>query len=116
MFISQILPQPNLLLTITVEAGDYDRIDTPVCVRTNDIEFDFEKEPFVIVEVKWAEKTEIPVQYEAGTDGKLWFVLSGKTESGTKRTFELYAGSSRLILNHIRAEKDEKALNFETRR
>lgn len=106
------------LATITVEAGDYTRIDTPVCVRTNDIGFDFEKELFIIVEthgrasVLGNDEKEIPAQYEAGDPGKLWFVLSGKTESGAKRTFELYAGSSRLSLINVQAEKDEKALTL----
>ena len=103
---------PKSLAVITVEAGNYERIDTPVCVRTNDIQFDFEKEPFVIVEVKGNDEKEIPAQYESGNPSKLWFILSGKTEAGAKRTFKIYARKPQVNLKGITAEKDDKALTL----
>ncbi len=98
------------LATVTIEAGEHTRIDTPVWVSTNDIKFDFTKEPFVIVEVNGSEEEEIPAQYEAGAPSKLWFILSGMTEAGTKRTFRLYARHPRAGLTGITTQKDDKAL------
>ncbi|MBN2591178.1 MAG: PmoA family protein [Sedimentisphaerales bacterium] len=101
------------IATITVEAGDYDRIDTPVCVRTNDIEFDFEKEPFVVMEVRGGNEMVIPAQYEAGKSPKVWFRLSGKTEAGTNKVFKIYPNyDSRIDWAFISVQKDDKALTL----
>jgi hypothetical protein len=113
-FCAETAGHASLLATITVEAGEHTRIDTPVYVSINDIKYDFEKEPFVLLEIKGQEKVEVPVQYEPGTEGKLWFVLSGRTEAGAKRSFELYTSQpqSRDARPYVSIQKDDKTLTL----
>ncbi|MEJ2649664.1 MAG: PmoA family protein [Sedimentisphaerales bacterium] len=108
---------PKPLATITVVAGEHTRIDTPVWVSLDDIKFDFEKDPFVLVEMLSRasvpeEEKEIPSQYEAGKPARLWFVLEGKTEAGTQRVFRLYARQPRADWPNISTQKDDKALTL----
>ncbi len=123
----------SLLATITIEAGNHTRIDTPVWFSPNEVNFDFEKDPFVIVEtngrasIPGTDEKEIPAQYESGNPAKIWFILDGKTEAGTTRTFRLYSCSvqsaeSRDMLRRtqnaerrtiITTQKDDKALTLE---
>ena len=111
-FSSEVTTISKPLATITVEAGEHARIDTPVSVCPNDVEFDFTKEPFVIVEVNGTAEKEVLAQYEPGNPPKLWFILSGKTEAGTTRTFRLYARHPRADWIGIKTQKDDKALTL----
>ena len=112
------------LATITVEAGEYTRIDTPVWFSPNSetigIKYDFAKEPFALVETyvrtSQSEEKEVPAQYEASQStgtAKIWFILNGKTEAGSKRTFKLYARNPRTDWTSITTQKDDKALTLE---
>jgi len=96
--------------TITVDAGAYNRTDTPVSVTLDGIPLGFPEEKFHLVEVADAKKNRIPAQFEAGSPPKLWFILSGKTEAGSKRVYELYAGSDGADLVNIEIRKDNKRL------
>ncbi|MBN1972807.1 MAG: PmoA family protein [Sedimentisphaerales bacterium] len=105
----------NPLATITVEAGEHTRIDTPVWINIDVIKFDFAKEPFVIVEVNGVDEKEVAAQYEPGSPAKLWFTLTGKTQAGAKRVFKLYARpGTRAYWSTVKAEKDDKALTLKS--
>ena len=89
----QPVSQAGPLAKITVEAGDYTRIDTPVTARLDGVPLGFPSDEIRLVEVKGSRRVEVPVQLEAGSPPRLWWVLSGKTEAGSKRTYELVKGS-----------------------
>jgi len=75
--------------TIIVDAGGYDRVDTPVSVSLDGVPLGPGEGAFMLVEKVGGETATYPVQLEAGSEPRLWFVVSGKTKAGTRRTFSL---------------------------
>jgi hypothetical protein len=78
------------LATITVEAGKYTRIDTPVSVALDGISYTRLR----LEETKGSQRLPVPTQLEPGNPPRLWWILSGTTEAGGKRIYELLQGSS----------------------
>ena len=78
------------MATITVEAGKYARIDTPVSVELDGISYT----RLHLEEIKGSQRLPVPTQIEAGNPPRLWWILSGTTEAGEKRIYELLKGSS----------------------
>jgi len=99
------------LARITVEAGDYTRIDTPVAAELDGVPVGFPSDDIRLVEVKGSRHIDVPIQFEAGSPPKLWWVLSGKTEAGDKRTYELIRGG-RTVRDSVRAKRDDKVLQI----
>jgi hypothetical protein len=88
-----ILPTRSLaqpLATITVEAGSIQRVDTPVFAPLVGLT----GASLRLEEIKGSERVGVPVQIEAGDVPKLWWILSGTTEAGQSRTFELIKGTA----------------------
>jgi len=112
-----ILPQTPAtagpVATITVDAGSYTRIDTPVSVALDGIPLGLTNAQYYLLEVSDSKKNRVPVQIEAGSPPKLWFILPGRTEAGSKRIFELYPNSDNASLTHIEARKDNKRLTLQ---
>ena len=104
------------LARITVMAGDYTRIDTPVTARLDGVPLGFPSEEIQLVEVKRVHGLEaratVPVQLEAGSPPRLWWVLSGKTEAGEKRTYELVKGG-KAVRAGVSAKWNDKVLWIE---
>ena len=82
------------LATITVEAGKHSRIDTPVSVSLGDMSERLSKGEFRLEEIKGSQRRPVPAQIECGNPARLWWILSGTTEAGTKRVYELTQESS----------------------
>jgi len=100
------------LARITVEAGDYTRIDTPVMASLDGVPLGFPSDEIRLVEVKGTKRLDVPVQFEAGSPPRLWWILSGKTETGSKRTYELVKGSKKAEAG-VRAKRNNKVLKIE---
>lgn len=77
------------LARITVEAGAHTRVDTPVSVSLAGAPLGFPDAEYVLREVGGSSRRLCSAQVEAGSPARLWFILSGKTKAGAKRTFEL---------------------------
>jgi hypothetical protein len=77
------------LARITVEAGEHTRVDPPVCVALAGVPGVALGAEYVLVEGESAQRVVHPAQLEGASPVKLWWILSGKTQAGTKRTFEL---------------------------
>jgi len=89
--------QPNTvepLATITVEAGEYTRIDTPVSISLEGISDDIIESDLRIEEIKGSERIPVAAQTESGDTPRLWWILSGTTPADAQRTFELLRGST----------------------
>jgi len=109
--------------TLTVDAGRHTRIDTPVSVALEGIPLGFADAQYYLIEQGDSKKNRIPVQIEAGSGAKLWFILSGTTEARRKRVFELYPATHRfaevnpggdsVALTHIETKKDNKRLTLQ---
>jgi len=95
-------------LIIIVEAGSHDRIDTPVSIA-------LEQEPkggdnFSLIEITKTGGKVIPAQIEPGNPPRLWFILTGKTPAGSKRTFQLLEESNATNSSSIEVKKDDKTM------
>lgn len=75
------------LATIRVDAGAYDRVDTPVSVSVEGPAIG--AGAFMLVEKVGGESVTYPAQLEAGSPPRIWFVLAGTTKAGAARTFSL---------------------------
>jgi hypothetical protein len=88
-----LLPQNPIfaepLARITVEAGKHLRIDTPVSLTLDGLAENLSDPSLRLEELKDSERFAVPWQIEPGEPPKLWWILSGTTPSGTKRTYEL---------------------------
>jgi len=84
------------LAKITVEAGDYTRVDTPVSLDLSGVPFGLPNERPILVEIKGDERVPLPVQLEPGSPPRLWWILSGETPAGSKRVYELVTSSTRV--------------------
>jgi hypothetical protein len=81
---------------ITVDAGDYARLDTPVSLDLSGVPFGFPNEELSLVEVKGSTRIPVSIQLEQGSPPRLWWVLSGETPAGGKRIYELSRSSTSL--------------------
>jgi len=97
----------------TVEAGEVERLDTPVCV-----ELAGTLEPFAAAPCRLEElaaegrRSPVPCQVEAGPPPRVWFILAGKTPKGARRTFELTPAAGQAAkAPAVTAERGEKSLD-----
>jgi hypothetical protein len=111
--IAQSVNEGGPVATITVDAGSHTRIDTPVSLNLDGIPLGFADAQYYLIEQGDPKKNPIPVQIEAGSPPKLWFILSGTTEAKSKRVFELYPGGDTASLTHIEAKKDNRRLTLQ---
>ena len=71
---------------ITVEAGRYERNDTPVSIRLGQ---SLRGKQIRLEEIKGAKRLPVPAQIESARQPRLWWILAGKTAAGAKRLYEL---------------------------
>ena len=110
VLLPQTVTKAGPVATITVDAGSYTRIDTPVSVVLDGIPLGLADAEYYLLEVGDSKKSRIPVQIEAGSPPKLWFILSGTTKAKSKWVFELHPAGDSVSLTHIEAKKDNKRL------
>ena len=109
LFSPQSIARGKPLAEITVDAGDYQRVDTPVSLDLSGVPVGFPTDQLRLVEVRGSKRTDVPVQFEAGSPPRLWWILSGTTEPGDKRTYEFLKGSTGSSPG-ISAKQSEKVL------
>jgi len=100
------------LAHITVDAGHYVRVDTPVSLDLSGVPVGFPSDRLRLVEVKGSRRTDVPMQFEAGSPPRLWWVLSGTTEPGDKRAYELVEGDAGTAQG-VSAKKNDKVLELQ---
>lgn len=99
----------QVLTRIVVEAGAFKRDNTPVSLALDEITA-LPDTAFSLVEVTGGRKVNVPFQVEQGHTRRLWWILSGLTGSGTKRTFELVQGNAASPAALIQADDREGTL------
>jgi hypothetical protein len=87
------LAQGDPLGKITVNAGHYARLDTPVSLDLSGVPFGFPNEELSLIEIKGNQRISVPVQFEPGSPPRLWWILSGETTADGKRIYELSRSS-----------------------
>ena len=90
----QSLWAEETLAKITVDAGKHTRIDTPVSVSLDILSGHLSKTEYRLEEIKDSHRRPVPSQIEPGNPARLWWLLSGKTEAGAKRIYEITTDSS----------------------
>ena len=77
------------LLKFEVLAGTTDRIDCPVCLTIDQVNYNTDSLKLALFEIKEKTETAVPIQLETGRGAKIWFILNGFTLKNSKRTFIL---------------------------
>lgn len=68
---------------------DEDRLDYPVSVSLDGLNYNTDKGNLVLYEITNAGEKEIPCQLEPGHSAQLWFILKGESKKGSSREFVL---------------------------
>lgn len=113
LFSQQILAQE--LAKFAIESGDFDRIDAPVSVSLDGINYNTDKGNLVLLEITGDGEKPIPCQIENGHSARLWFILSGTTMKNSTRKFVLRLeenGSNMAEDSKIILKKDHKDLSL----
>ena len=110
-----LLPVPvtlgEPLARITVDAGDYIRVDTPVSVDLSGVPFGLPDDKPSLVEIKGNRRIPVAAQLEPGSPPRLWWILSGETPVGAKRVYELNRSSASVSPETgVQAVKDDSVL------
>jgi hypothetical protein len=96
---------------ITVDAGHYARLDTPVSLDLSGVPCGFPDERLSLVEIKGDRRIPVLVQFEPGSPPRLWWILSGETPADGKRIYELSRGPASVNEQPgVQAVKDDSAL------
>lgn len=96
-------PQKAQLLHFYVDAGAYQRINTPVSVELEGV-IKSDTLSFQLYEKVKGALVEKPFQVEPSYVSRLWWILDGVTDAGKKREFFLYKNSLQKIQNAITSE------------
>jgi hypothetical protein len=97
--------------TITVEAGDFVRTDSPASVALDGATPDTLGKGLKLTEIKGNDRVAVPCQVEAGSPARLWWILDGTTPAGEKRVYELETGSD-AAKQAVGVRQDEKVLDI----
>ena len=101
--------QKTELLHFNVEAGKYQRINTPVSVNLDAISIS-DTLSFQLFEKIKGQLVEKPCQVEPGYTPLLWFILDGTTETGKLREYFLFRNEKSKILNIITTDLTSEAI------
>ena len=99
------------LATITVEAGQYARTDTPVSVPLATVPQAVAGRALSLQEVRGADRVTVPAQIEQGATPRLHWILSGTLPAGQTRVYELVAGAAQ-AQRVVSATKDDQVLEI----
>lgn len=81
------------LATITVEAGNHRRVDTPVSVNLPAVSKQLLNDGAYLVQVQPPRGKRVPAQIEQGNPPKLWWIIAGNMPPAGLRIYKLYAGA-----------------------
>lgn len=114
LFWQESLPQD--ISKFTLYSGNIERMDAPVCIPLDGLNYNTDKGTLALFEVTKSGEKEIPCQLEPGYNAKLWFTLPGITKKSIIREYILKLkttfDSTQSTLPLIMLKKDEKDLNF----
>lgn len=98
----------EILGKITVEAGGYTRIGTPVSVALKGID----ASQLGLEKIKGDQRSTVIAQIEKGEPRRLWWILSGVTKPGEKRCYELVAGRPLAEQSSVDVTKNDSSLEI----
>ncbi len=106
--------EPAILAKITIESGNHTYYNNPVSASLDGMDLRLHKGVLQLVEVTGGNQVITTAQLKPGNPDRLTWILDGKTEPGTERTYELRLVDS---LDHqppayapVKVEDDGKSL------
>jgi hypothetical protein len=105
------LAQKSELRRFTVDAGNYQRINTPVSADISDVSIS-DTLCFQLFEIVKGKEIEVATQVEPGYNPRLWWVLQGTTPAGTKREYILYKTLDVKYKTEVKTEKTDGLLRI----
>jgi hypothetical protein len=104
-FISAIasFSQKTEVLKFSVEAGKYQRINTPVSLDLADIIVS-DTLTLQLFELVKGKQVEVQCQVEPGYSSRLWWIMDGTTAAGARRDYVLYRNPGLDYKKNISAE------------
>ena len=78
------------IASFEVDAGKYERLNTPVSIVINNLSINNDSCLFIMFETTGDINKEIPVQIETGLETRIWWILDGITAPGELRQFDLF--------------------------
>lgn len=103
--------QKTELLKFSVEAGNYQRINTPVSLDLSNYIVN-DSVSLQLFEIVKGKEAEVPSQVENGDFPRLWWILNGTTNAGAKRDFILYRAQGILYKSAVIAEKTDGVIQL----
>lgn len=113
LFISiSVLCQETFIAAIEIDAGNFNRYDTPVCTGINELGLNTSNKALVMYEITSKGRYEVSIQLEPGVSSKIWWILSGETRAGNSRKYELYYGESSVSSKIISTCLDDNSIKL----
>jgi hypothetical protein len=101
------------LLKFKVAAGNTERIDCPVRMQIDQLNFETDSLELALFEVKGESEFPVPYQLETFSGAYIWFILDGITLKNTERTFILRKTlKPQHFTPEIKAHLQEGAINL----
>lgn len=100
------------LLKFEVLSGPADRLDCPVSLSIDHLNYNTDSLKLALFEVKGKTENPVAFQLETAQGARVWFILSGQTPRNTKRSFVLRkTAAPPFFAAHMRMEKKDGALS-----
>ena len=109
----QVLAQNHLIAIFSVDAGKYERINTPVSADITGLPLKIATHDIELVEVTGGDRSIVKSQLEMGRRDRLWWVLEGSTAAGQERTFELHLVEKMTKSTEVQLSDTRSAIQFQ---
>ncbi len=106
--------QTNVVATLTVHSGDYDRINAPVYIDLSQHGIFSDIHRLQLYEVVNGSRRLVASQVDIGRSNLLWWVLSGQTARGVARVYELSMEDQVAAPQKITASDDGSGIKLES--
>lgn len=111
LFAQQLFAQE--LVRFTIETGDKDRIDAPVSVSLDGINYNTDIGRPVLYEITGNKEIPVSSQIETGHSARLWFILEGISTKNSIKNFVLkLENRPSLVQSKVLLKKDHKDLSL----
>lgn len=82
--------QGTFVASFQVDAGEYERFNTPVSISLNSLLSNIDSCYFKLFETTGNINRDLPVQFQTGSESRVWWILEGITSPGELRQFDLF--------------------------
>ncbi len=98
------------IATIIVDAGHFDRFNTPVATSLDNVNLNQDHGIVRLYEVIENERIEVPCQLQVGLPNRLHWILTDTTPAGSSRTYQIVLGDTIQTASPIKISMDDEKL------